>query len=231
MSLFDWQAEAQQRWDERADFWNQSSEEMWERGSRKTIVPFLSKHMKPGIEIADLGCGDGYGSYKLYEAGYRVIGIDLSEEMMKKAKEREAEGLTFQQGDLTRLPLADEQMSGLMAINSLEWTEKPLDALNEMRRVLKKNGLFCLGLLGPASPPRSNSYRRLYGEPVICNTMMPWECEQLVQENGWEVIGGQGVFLSGVREELTASLSTELKQALTFMWLFMLRKNEVEQKV
>jgi ubiquinone/menaquinone biosynthesis C-methylase UbiE len=111
-----------------------------------------------------------------------------------------------------------------MAINSIEWTEQPLKALNEMKRVLKTNHLLCLGLLGPTAAPRSNSYRRLYGESVICNTIMPWELAQLAQENGWEVIGGRGVYQQGVREERIAELSTELKQALAFMWLFMLKK-------
>jgi ubiquinone/menaquinone biosynthesis C-methylase UbiE len=225
MNSFDWHKEAKQRWDERADFWNQSSEEMWEHGSRQTIIPFIVEHIPTGSFIADLGCGDGYASSKLYQAGYRVVGVDLSEEMIGKAKNKEEKDqLTFLQADVTNLPFADETFTGLMAINSIEWTEQPLSALNEMKRVLKRNHLLCLGLLGPTAAPRTNSYRRLYGEPVICNTMMPWEFEQLAQENGWEVVDGRGVYKQGVREEGIANLSTELKQALTFMWLFMLRK-------
>jgi hypothetical protein len=111
-----------------------------------------------------------------------------------------------------------------MAINSIEWTERPLEALNEMRRVLKSGHLLCVGLLGPTAAPRINSYRRLYGEPVICNTMMPWEFEKLAQENGWELVDGEGVYKRGVSEKMVANLPAELKQALTFMWLFMLRK-------
>lgn len=225
MNTFNWHKEAEKLWDERADFWNQSSEEMWETGSRKSIVPFMLKHIPEGSYIADLGCGDGYGSHKLSKAGYRVVGVDLSNEMIEKAKRRgENERLTFLQGDLTRLPFSDETFSGLMAINSIEWTEQPLQALNEMKRILKTGHLLCVGLLGPTAAPRINSYRRLYGEPVICNTMMPWEFEQLALENGWELIDGEGVFKRGVRKELVEGLPGELKQALTFMWLFMLRK-------
>ncbi|MEK3644002.1 class I SAM-dependent methyltransferase [Aeribacillus sp. FSL M8-0235] len=227
METFNWHKEAEKNWDERADFWNQSSEERWEHGNRKTIVPFILKHIPKGSYIADLGCGDGYGSFKLHEAGYRVIGIDFSKEMIEKAKSRgENEHLQFLQGDLTKLPFPDETFSGAMAINSIEWIEKPLEALNEMRRVLKNGHLLCVGLLGPTAAPRMNSYRRLYGEPVICNTMMPWEFEKLAKENGWEIVDGEGVYKSRVTEKLVASLSTELKQALTFMWLFMLRKAE-----
>ena len=34
-----------------------------------------------------------------------------------------------------------------MAINSLEWTEEPLRALNEIKRVLKKDGYACIAIL------------------------------------------------------------------------------------
>jgi len=200
---------------------------MWEEGSRKTIVPFILKHIPQESYLADLGCGDGYGSWKLNQAGYHVVGVDLSKEMIAKAKKRGVnEHLTYSQGDLTHLPFQNESFSGLVAINSMEWTEEPLKALNEMKRVLKKNHFLCLGLLGPTAGPRANSYRRLYGEPVICNTMMPWEFSQLAKENGWQVVDGKGVYKQGVQEEKIADLPTELEQALTFMWLFMLRKVE-----
>jgi ubiquinone/menaquinone biosynthesis C-methylase UbiE len=225
VATFDWHKEAERQWDERAEFWHQSSEEMWERGSRKTVIPFIASYIPKGSNIVDLGCGDGYGAWKLAKAGYEVTGVDLSVEMIEKAKARgENEQLRFVQGDLTKLPFADETFAGAMAINSLEWTERPLEALEEAKRVLKRGGYFCAGILGPTAAPRVNSYPRLYGKPVICNTMMPWEFEQLAKENGWEIIDGQGVYKRGVSENLIGSLPTELKQALTFMWIFMMQK-------
>lgn len=93
-----WHKEAEKQWDERAEWWHQSSEEMWGRGSRKTIVPFVTTYMPKEGYIADIGCGDGYGSYKLCEQGYRVIGLDLSSEMIELARKRRShEHLHFQQ--------------------------------------------------------------------------------------------------------------------------------------
>ncbi|WP_186577874.1 class I SAM-dependent methyltransferase [Aquibacillus kalidii] len=224
MSDFEWHKEAKLKWEEHADFWYQKSQEMWDHGSRKTIVPFIEKHIPKGSLIGDLGCGDGYGSYKLHKSGYRIIGLDLSDEMIEKAKKRGSKELTFMQGDLTDLPFGDESFSGLMAINSLEWTEEPIKALNEMKRVLRTGHYLCVGLLGPTASPRHNSYRRLYGESVICNTLMPWELEKLASENGWDVIDGTGVYKQSVSKDVIGGLSVELKQALTFMWLFCFRK-------
>lgn len=43
-----------------------------------------------GLEVLDLGCGNGYLSRELASRGARVVGIDLSPEMIRLAEEREA---------------------------------------------------------------------------------------------------------------------------------------------
>ena len=44
--------------------------------------------MKKEALVLDVGCGDGYGTYKLSRAGYKAVGVDLSEVMIQKGKER-----------------------------------------------------------------------------------------------------------------------------------------------
>lgn len=223
---FKWHKEAEKQWDGRADFWSKQSQAMWNTGSRSTIIPLISKYVEEKAHILDAGCGDGYGSFLLSELGIKVIGADISAEMIEKANKRsQSENLTFIQGDLTKLPFEDETFSGVMAINSIEWTEVPLQAINEIKRVTKPGGIFCAGLLGPTAGPRQHSYPRLYGETVIQNTMMPWEFEQLVSETGWSVVEGQPVYKDAVNKEMVKGLPKELKQALSFMWVFILKKD------
>ncbi|MFS0863294.1 class I SAM-dependent methyltransferase [Fredinandcohnia sp. 179-A 10B2 NHS] len=227
MKEFDWHDEAEKQWNQRANFWSKQSQHMWMSGSRSTIIPFIEEYLVPNSKVLDAGCGDGFGSYLLYERGFEVVGIDISTEMIEKANSRhQDEKLSFKQGDLTKLPFLDEFFAGAMAINSLEWIEKPLDALNEIRRVTKSGGIFCVGLLGPTAGPRQNAYPRLYGEKVICNTMMPWEFEKLAEENGWSIVTGQPVNKQAVLPVHTKELPTDLQQALSFMWLFILRKEK-----
>lgn len=224
MNRFDWHKEAERQWDDRAGMWSSKSKEMWDEGSRSTILPFLENHIPKG-KVADLGCGDGYGSFRLWQEGYEVTGVDLSKDMIDKANARVREqGLTFVQGDLTALPFEDDSFDSAMAVNSLEWTEIPSQGLNEMKRILKPGGRLCIALLGPTAMPRTNSYRRLFGEQVICNTMMPWELKKMAEETGWRSIAGQGVYKRGVEDSLLAGLEEELKQALTFMWVFIFEK-------
>ncbi|MGG0454696.1 methyltransferase [Bacillus mycoides] len=224
MTRFNWHESAEKKWDNNAEFWNQNSQEMWDSGSRSTIIPFFEQYVEKEVQVLDVGCGDGYGTYKLSLTGYKAVGVDLSEVMIQKGKERgEGPSLSFIKGDLSSLPFENEKFEAIMAINSLEWTEEPLRALNEIKRVLKKDGYACVAILGPTAKPRENSYPRLYGKDVVCNTMMPWEFEQLAKEQGFEVVDGTGVYKRGVNEKMLGQLPTELQQSLTFLWVFMLK--------
>ena len=45
--------------------------------------------MKKEAEVLDVGCGDGYGTYKLSRTGYKAVGVDLSEVMIQKGRSAE----------------------------------------------------------------------------------------------------------------------------------------------
>ncbi|MFD2638004.1 class I SAM-dependent methyltransferase [Piscibacillus salipiscarius] len=222
-----WHEQAKIMWNHNATFWNSRSQNMWDEGSRKSIVPFFTKYVEPNSKVLDLGCGDGYGSYKLWKEGYDVSGVDLSDEMVKLCQSRltkEQDRLSFQQADMMKLPFEDQSFDALMAINALEWAEVPIKAFNEVSRVVKPGGTLCIGILGPTAAPRANSYNRLYGESVIMNTMMPWEFEQLAKEQSLNVLDQEKVYKRGVDLKHVGSLSEDMQQALTFMTVFMLTK-------
>ncbi|WP_174615687.1 class I SAM-dependent methyltransferase [Virgibacillus ihumii] len=222
---FDWHKEAEVQWDGRAGFWNERSKTMWDDGSRKDIIPFIEKHLQKENSILDIGCGDGYGTYRLHKSGYIATGMDLSNEMISKARERLNQNeIHFIQGDISNMPFSDGSFDAVMAINVLEWTEKPAVALQELFRVLKRGGTLYCGILGPAAGPRANSYPRLHGEKAICNTMMPWEFEKLAADYNFTYLDGFGVYKEGVKPHHHEGLSPDLRQALSFLWLFMLRK-------
>lgn len=223
--MFDWSKEAEKQWDKKSSNWSSKSKEMWENGSRKDIVPFFAQFVPEGNSVCDLGCGDGFGSLKLSNAGYKVTGIDVSEEMIARAKSVNNSD-QFIKGDILNLPFPDDSFDAVIAINSLEWTEAPLKVLNEMQRVVKRGGFACIGILGPTAAPRVNSYRRLYGEKVICNTMMPWEFEKLAVENHWKKIDDLGVYKRGTDGLPKGALSLELRQSLSFIWVFMMQNNK-----
>lgn len=226
MNSYTWTEQAVKQWEGFADSWSSRSKQMWESGSRKDIIPFIKKHLAIDSKLCDLGCGDGYSTWKLAQCDFQMTGVDFSNEMIMKAEKFVGEmPICFTKADIANLPFAKGSFDGVLAINSLEWTESPLAVLLEMKRVTKHNGIAVIGILGPTAGPRANSYQRLYGEKVVCNTIMPWELEQLASENGWEKVTEFGVNKQGVTELHIEDFPTNLKQAISFMWVFAFKNN------
>ncbi|WP_210365034.1 class I SAM-dependent methyltransferase [Bacillus sp. REN3] len=230
METFNWTEEAEKQWDEMAGSWNSRSREMWETGSRKEIIPFVNQYLPQGAAVCDLGCGDGSGTEKLARAGYIVTGMDVSEEMLGKAVENLRDcGARFKKGDLLKTGFPESSFDAVLAINSVEWTSSPFAALKEMERIIKPGGFACIGILGPTAAPRKNSYQRLYGKEITCNTIMPWELEQLAEENSWKKAGEYGVYKKAAMQLSLGSLPVVLQQALSFMWVFMFQSGKREE--
>ncbi|HLR14711.1 MAG TPA: class I SAM-dependent methyltransferase [Bacillota bacterium] len=226
MKKFYWHNQVEKTWNEMAEGWSSRSKNMWENGSRKDIIPFM-KRIIPSGNVIDIGCGDGYGTHLLKENGYDVLGVDLSEEMIALAREKKIhEDIPFQQGDICSLPFQDNAFDGALIVNVIEWTEQPLQALHELRRILKPGGVICIGILGPTAGPRRHSYHRLYGEKVICNMVMPWEWHQLCEENGFAYEDSMTVPKKGMKSEDVTRFPQELQQALSFMAVSIFRKKD-----
>ena len=64
----------------------------WGPFARRRFAPFLAQQVLPrlpsGARLLDLGCGTGQIAAWLVEQGYRVVGVDLSEAMIRHARQR-----------------------------------------------------------------------------------------------------------------------------------------------
>jgi ubiquinone/menaquinone biosynthesis C-methylase UbiE len=106
--------------------------------------------LKPGMTAVDVGCGLGYLGYTYWPyfgKGGRYFGVDISPELVKDArrtgrdwvKEGEAH---FGVGDAYKLPFPDDFADLVMCHILLIHLEKPEQALVEMIRVAKPDGLI-----------------------------------------------------------------------------------------
>lgn len=91
--------------------------------------------------VADLGCGPGHVSGWLAARGVRVVGVDLSPEMVTVAR-REHPEAEFRVGDLLELPAKDGEFDAAVALYSVIHLEpaEHARAFAEMRRVLRPDG-------------------------------------------------------------------------------------------
>jgi 2-polyprenyl-3-methyl-5-hydroxy-6-metoxy-1,4-benzoquinol methylase len=109
-----------------------------------------------GLDIIDLGCGEGYCSRELAGRGAgSVTGVELSNEMVQIAKAQDAElgqGITYRQGDVTSLSDSGAEYDlaiGVFVYNYLT-TEQMLASFKEVYRVLKPGGQFVFSVPHPA---------------------------------------------------------------------------------
>lgn len=105
----------------------------------------LATHILKNETVIDIACGTGAQVFRLAEKAKRVVGIDLSESMIKYAwnqcKIRRIENIEFVVADATKLlPFDDNEFD--VAIMSLALHQFPPAAyepiLNEMKRVAKR---------------------------------------------------------------------------------------------
>ncbi|HLR64740.1 MAG TPA: class I SAM-dependent methyltransferase [Pseudogracilibacillus sp.] len=225
-----WDDHVTKQWDKNASYWVESSELRWKTGSRKDIIPFFKKYVPQGSKLLDIGCGPGVSTDLFAQEGYEASGADVSSEMIEAAKDLYPD-LSFQVANVAKMEqFKNNQYDSAVAINVLEWTEQPVEAIQALRRVIKHEGFICVAILGPTAGPRTMSYNRLYGKQVIQNTMMPWEFTRLAQENQLEVVDSLYVYRKGVQNDQVNGLKEELKQALTFMTVFMLRNRKEDHQ-
>lgn len=104
------------------------------------IRPYLTKDM----DVLELACGSGQLSFRLYRHTKSWIGTDFSHQMIAEAKKRgDYDGLSFTVADATSLISDAETFDCVVIANALHIMPNPDEAMREIHRVLKPNGVLC----------------------------------------------------------------------------------------
>ena len=100
-----------------------------------------------GQSLLDVGCGTGHFSFWFHDLGFKVVGMDISTEMLKVARSKiKNEKIRFIQADAYDLPFPDNSFDLVVFITTLEFLSQPERALCEAFRV-SRSKIF-LGVLG-----------------------------------------------------------------------------------
>lgn len=97
--------------------------------------------LEPHADVLDVGCGTGFDVSRLTALGFKVTGIEPSEEMRMIAQ-KENPTSAILPGDARNLPLDDQSVDAVIAIEVLRYLENPLTVLREMARVLRPGGML-----------------------------------------------------------------------------------------
>lgn len=101
-------------------------------------------HLLPPLVVADAGCGEGYLSMEAARWAEQVIAIDSSRDVLKRARQlarkRGLSNITWKEGRIEALPLADASVDVVLLSQALHHVPKPDAALCEAVRALKPGG-------------------------------------------------------------------------------------------
>lgn len=121
-----------------------------------------------GMSVVDLGCGIGYGSALLAGKARSVIGIDISEESIKHARERyPANNLEFRVASAFATDLPAGSADVVVCFELIEHIMEQEALLDEIRRILKPAGILVM------STPNIGEYhvRRTDHNPFHCKEL------------------------------------------------------------
>lgn len=107
-------------------------------------------HLTTGMTAVDLGCGTGLFTKALANASApdtKIIGIDLSDEQISHAEKtvaKEYPQTAFQVGSMDELPFKDKSIDIITTLGAVHEVPQivAIEMLNEVRRVIKDEGLF-----------------------------------------------------------------------------------------
>ena len=107
----------------------------------------LAQFQKNDI-VLDLGCGEGFLISLIPDSAKKIVGLDISKIVLKRAKEilKEKEKVELQWGNAEKLNLPNESFDKIICSEMLEHTPKPRKAMKEIHRVLKNNGLLVISV-------------------------------------------------------------------------------------
>ena len=105
---------------------------------------FLRSQVAPGARVLDLGCGQGTFSAEIAAAGAQVIGAEVAQAAVDRARARHPE-LEFVRVEIDgELPFTDGSFELVWASEVIEHVADTARWLSEVRRVLRPRGVVAL---------------------------------------------------------------------------------------
>jgi len=179
-SIHEWKAEL---YDDKLGFVSQ-----YGRG----ILEILN--VQQGERVLDLGCGTGDLSHEIGELGASVIGMDLSEEMMVRARNKYPE-INFVRGNAENFTL-DEPVNAVFSNAALHWVKNAEGVIASVWNALEEGGRFVAEFGGKGNVEmivKSITDVLAQDYAVDANERNPWyfpsigEYSQLLEQQGFRV--------------------------------------------
>ena len=179
---------------EHKNFWDKNAGR-YDRFMRKDRAAYdeMYELIRPVVRhktVLELATGTGLIAKHIVNAAAHIEATDASAEMITEAKRTRSAKLHFSVQDMFRLPYANQSFDVVIVSNALHIVPQPEKALQEIKRVLKDDGV----LIAPTFTHAGNSFSgmvraffmRMAGFPLHSK----WTSEEylrFLRQNGWAV--------------------------------------------
>src|SRR6059058_1760595 len=191
---------------------------LWEKGDFTRIAEsmrdsgealVMTLGITDGLEVLDLGCGDGTTALPAARLGANVLGVDIASNLVEAGNARaQSLGLTncrFQEGDASDLSeLDDDSFDLVVSIFGAMFAPRPFDVAKEMVRVTRPGGRIVMGNWIPNDPTLVAQILRIsssYSPPPPEGFVSPMTWG--VEENVLERFGAAGIPAENIACERT----------------------------
>jgi len=154
----------------------------------KSTARRLASHIKPGACVLEIAPGPGYLAIEVAKlTGCRMVGVDISRSFIRIANENARKAgidIAFDEGDAADLPLPANGFDFIFCRAAFKNFSRPLDALNEIYRVLKPGcSAVIIDLRKDFSAQEVNDYVR--GKGVVNAVLIKFTFNTLLKKRAY----------------------------------------------
>lgn len=166
------------------DDWAQTGRgDRLEDGHGDVVDQVIAKmDIRPGQQILDLGCGNGWATRRLAKAaaGASAVGVDVSPQMIARAEELHSFTIRarYEIGTFEALDFPDDKFDKVFSMEALYYATDVQKALAEIRRVLKDGGTADVVIDLYEERPSTHGwveFGRKNGFAMLCQSQDAWK--------------------------------------------------------
>lgn len=140
-------------------------------------------------KILDVGCGTGFISRHFYQENNVVLALDIATDMLLYARQQHGEKIIWLQGDMERLPLADNSVDVLVSNLALQWASDVPRCFVQWRRVLCAGGQLFFSTFLPSTLHELEKSWQAADDRVHVNHFMAADfLQQCLQDAGFHTV-------------------------------------------
>lgn len=180
-------------WDRFAKYYDSFIDKVF-RKTYRTIIENIDSDLNIDHKVLEIGTGTGIIPFSIHSKVSSIVATDISPEMVRIANQKlirlKIKNIDFQLQDSYNLTYPDKSFDIVIASNLLHLLYEPEKPINEIKRVLKDNGIFIAPTLCAGENTKSKIIATLIGYLSGFKVVNKWsytDFKSMLTNNGLDI--------------------------------------------